>query len=97
MLNQDLYVEEIVYDSGIPTAMLFPRIPGASKGSAPPRWECPTVNVGASLPAIGVSFARFGQNLLAITISALEVLDNCITRVSSGKYQRPSWGEEVGS
>ncbi len=28
---------------------------------------------------------------------ALDVLEDCIKRVGSGKYQRPSWGEEVGS
>ncbi len=28
---------------------------------------------------------------------ALDILEDCITKVGSGKYQRPSWGEEVGA
>jgi 4-aminobutyrate aminotransferase len=28
---------------------------------------------------------------------ALDILEDCIQQVGSGKYQRPSWGEEVGA
>jgi 4-aminobutyrate aminotransferase len=28
---------------------------------------------------------------------ALDILEDCIRKVGSGKYQRPSWGEEVGA
>lgn len=28
---------------------------------------------------------------------ALDILEECIRKVGSGKYQRPSWGEEVGA
>jgi 4-aminobutyrate aminotransferase len=28
---------------------------------------------------------------------ALDILEDCIRKVGSGKYQRPTWGEEVGS
>jgi hypothetical protein len=28
---------------------------------------------------------------------ALDVLEECILNVGSGKYQRPSWGDEVGA
>ena len=55
----------------------------------------------------GILFLGCGPNTLRlcppliVTIPqadlALDVLEDCIKRVGSGKYQRPSWGEEVGS
>jgi 4-aminobutyrate aminotransferase len=55
----------------------------------------------------GILFLGCGANTLRICPPlivtkaqadlALDVLEDCIQRVGSGKYQRPSWGEEVGS
>ena len=55
----------------------------------------------------GILFLGCGANTLRICPPlivtkpqadlALDVLEDCIKRVGSGKYHRPSWGEEVGS
>jgi len=55
----------------------------------------------------GILFLGCGPNTLRISPPlvvteqqadvALDVLEECIEKVGSGKYQRPSWGEEVGA
>lgn len=55
----------------------------------------------------GILFLGCGSNTLRICPPlivtkqqadvALDILEDCIHRVGSGKYHRPSWGEEVGS
>ena len=55
----------------------------------------------------GILFLGCGSNTLRLSPPlivtkqqadvALDVLEECIIKVGSGKYQRPSWGEEVGA
>jgi 4-aminobutyrate aminotransferase len=55
----------------------------------------------------GILFLGCGSNTLRISPPlivtkqqadvALDVLEECILNVGSGKYQRPSWGDEVGA
>jgi 4-aminobutyrate aminotransferase len=55
----------------------------------------------------GVLFLGCGSNTLRLCPPlivtkqqadvALDILEDCIHQVGSGKYQRPSWGEEVGA
>jgi 4-aminobutyrate aminotransferase len=55
----------------------------------------------------GILFLGCGSNTLRLSPPlivtkqqanlALDVLEDCIKRVGSGKYHRATWGEEVGS